>query len=333
MSTLRQDATTRQWVILAPVRKDRPHGDRPPGEQAARPTPPPFDADCPFCPGNEDQTPPEVMRRPADDGWHVRIVPNRYGVLEGDGGAGRTGPPLFRQMPGIGAHEVVIESARHDRRLDAMSLEEVTEVVRAWRDRYRQLVALPHTRAVVVFKNFGELAGASLVHPHSQIVAVPVFLPRLLRRLDVATRYYDENGTNLYADLIDGELTEQIRVVERHGRIVTWCPFASQTKFETWIAPTFHESSFGDTTDEDLPDIAAGIVRVLTAIRTACNDPDYNLVLYSAPAEGNHDATFRWHLKVLPKLSTPAGFEMGSAMSINTVAPEDAALALRGALS
>ena len=245
----------------------------------------------------------------------------------------RSGPPLFRQMPGVGAHEVVVESARHDDRLETMRTEEVVEVVRAWRDRYRQLAALPHIRAIVVFKNFGEFAGASLVHPHSQIVAVPVYLPRLLRRLDVATRYYDENGTNLYSDLIGGELEAGSRVVEEHGRILTWCPFASQTRFETWIAPTFHESSFGDTSDEDLPDLAAAIVRALTAIRVACSDPDYNLVLYSAPAEGNHDTTFRWHIKVLPHLSTPAGFEMGSGMNINSVPPEDAAVALRGALA
>jgi UDPglucose--hexose-1-phosphate uridylyltransferase len=274
-----------------------------------------------------------VLRRPGEGAWAVRIVPNRFGVLEGDGDAARTGPPLFRQMPGVGAHEVVIESPRHDTRLEGMPVSEVVEVVRAWRDRYRQLTALPQTRAVVVFKNFGELAGASLLHPHSQIVAVPVFLPRLLRRLDVATRYYDENGTNLYSDLIAGERDAQIRVVQEQGRILTWCPFASQTKFETWIAPTFHESSFGHTSDDDLLDIATAILRTLTAIRIACADPDYNLVLYSAPPEGNHDATFRWHIKVLPRLSTPAGFEMGSAMSINSVTPEDAALALRGALT
>ena len=327
MSVLRQDPTTHQWGIVAPVRGDRPHSPA----VWARPELPARDPSCPFCPGNEDQTPPEVARDPAD-GWQVRVVPNKYGALGGNGSTERGGSPMFRDMPGVGSHEVVIESPRHDARMHDMSVEEVSRVVRMWRARYRELIAEPQLRAVVVFKNFGTLAGTSLVHPHSQVVATPVFLPRLIRRLDVATRYFDDNGHCVYDDLIEAERDAGARIVEERGGFVSLVPFAAATPFETWILPTSHESSFGEIRDEEIEGFASLLRSTFGAIRAACGDPDYNLVLYSAPLNGHPEEYFHWHVKILPKLTTPAGFEIGSAMSINTVLPEDSAVALRGAL-
>ncbi|MGZ4147222.1 MAG: galactose-1-phosphate uridylyltransferase [Actinomycetota bacterium] len=328
MSTLRQDPTTRQWVVLAPRRGARPHERL----VVPRPTLPEHDPACPFCPGNEDQTPPEIDRLERDGRWTVRVVPNMFAALSGDGPATPSGPPLFREMPGIGSHEVVIESRRHDARLDEMDIAAVADVVGTWRTRYRALIAKPHIRAVVVFKNFGALAGTSLVHTHSQIVATPVFLPRLLRRLDVATRYADENGTCVYDDVIAAERAAGVRVVAECGAFLAFEPFAANSPFETWIAPMDHRASFGETGDDDVEDLACAIRDVLRGIRLACGDPDYNLVMFSAPSNGRADRVFHWHLKLVPKLATPAGFELGSAMSINTVPPEDAAGALRDAL-
>ncbi len=315
-------------MILAPRRGERPH------EPVVVPRPPQPERDpaCPFCPGNEDRTPPEILRLPPEGpDWRVRVVPNLYGALGGDGPARRTGSPMFREMPGVGSHEVVIESPRHDARLDEMTQEEVAEVAWVWRERYRALMARPEIRAAVVFKNFGRLAGTSLLHPHSQIVATPVYLPRLLRRLDVATRYFDDTGMCLYDDLIAAEREARVRIVDECGSFVSLEPFAAGSPFETWILPTFHQGSFGDLLDEELDDLACILIRTLTLIRRACGDPDYNLVVYSAPMNGHVDEVFHWHIKLIPKLSTPAGFEIGSAMSINTVPPEEAAEALRSA--
>jgi UDPglucose--hexose-1-phosphate uridylyltransferase len=329
MSTLRQDPTTRQWAILATRRGDRPHED----VVIPRPELPAFDPDCPFCRGNEDQTPPEILREPPGDAWQVRVVPNMYAALSGDGTAVRSGQPMFREMPGIGSHEVVIETPRHDGRLEEMSQDEVARVIWVWRERYQTLIARHDVRAVVVFKNFGALAGTSLTHSHSQIVATPVFLPRLLRRLDVATRYYDENGACVYDQLIEAETGAEVRMVDDHGGFVALEPWAAQTPFETWIAPRFHQGSFGSLDDEGIRGLADILIRTLTALRHACGDPDYNLVMYSAPTDGGHaEEVFHWHLKLIPRVSTQAGFEIGSAMAINTVAPEDAAQALRAAL-
>jgi UDPglucose--hexose-1-phosphate uridylyltransferase len=324
MSTLRQDPTTRQWAILSPPRADRPHEH----VTVPRSPLPRLDALCPFCPGNEDRTPPEILRDPPGEGWRVRVVPNMYPALAGSGPITRTGVRMFREMPGVGSHEVVIESPEHDSRLDAMSRQEVSRLVSVWRSRCRDLLAEPHIRAVVIFKNFGVLAGTSLAHPHSQVVATPVFLPRLLRRLDVATRYYDENGTCVYDDVIAAERRKKIRVVGECGKFVAFEPFASASAFETWIAPSFHQASFQDLPDGYVDDLACILIHTLRAIRHACDDPDYNLVLYSAPTNG-HELAFHWHIKILPKLTLPAGFEIGSAMGINTVPPEDAAAALR----
>lgn len=328
MSTLRQDPTTRQWVVLAPRRDARPH------ERIVvpRPQPPERDEACPFCRGNEDRTPPEIARLPQEGPWSVRVVPNMFAALAGDGPVSRTGPPLFREMQGIGSHEVVIESPRHDARLDEMDIEDVARVVEMWRARYRALIAEPHIDAVVVFKNFGPLAGTSLVHTHSQVVGTPVFLPRLLRRLDVATRYADENGSCVYDDVIAAERASGVRLVTSCGRLVAFEPFAANSPFETWITPAFHQASFGDIADEDVEDVACIVRNVLRAIRAACDDPDYNLVMFSAPSNGRSDRVFHWHIKVVPKLATPAGFELGSAMGINTVPPEEAAEALRTSL-
>jgi UDPglucose--hexose-1-phosphate uridylyltransferase len=289
------------------------------------------DEACPFCPGNEDQTPPEILRTPEGPDWRVRVVPNMYAALVGEGPARRSGSPMFREMPGVGSHEVVIESPRHDARLDEMDQEEVAEVIEVWRSRYRDLIARPEVRAVVVFKNFGPLAGTSLTHPHSQVVATPVFLPRLLRRLDVATRYFDENGVCVYDDVIAAEREVRLRVVDECGSFIALAPFAANSPYETWVLPSFHQGSFGDLSDEEIDDLACILIRTFTAIRRACGDPDFNLVLYSAPTNGHTDEVFHWHIKILPKLATPAGFEIGSAMSINVVAPEDAADALRRA--
>lgn len=330
MSTLRQDPTTRQWAILATRRGDRPHEP----VVVPRPELPEFDGTCPFCPGNEDLTPPEITRVPPGDAWTVRVVPNMYAALTGDGATPRSGEPMFREMPGVGSHEVVIETPRHDGRIDELEPDKVTRAVWTWRERYRELIARPEIRAVVLFKNFGALAGTSLTHPHSQIVATPVFLPRLQRRLDVATRYYDEHGSCVYDDVIAAERRSQVRVVDEVGGFIAFEPWAAQSPFETWIAPTFHQGSFGELGDDQLDDLAWILIRSLRAVRAACGDPDYNVVMYSAPSnEGHATRVFHWHLKLIPRIATQAGFEIGSAMSINTISPEDAAEALRRALA
>ncbi|HEX9823904.1 MAG TPA: galactose-1-phosphate uridylyltransferase [Actinomycetota bacterium] len=330
MSTLRQDVTTSTWVILAPTRAARPH--RPPAR--ARPAVPSRDPACPFCPGNEDQTPPEIARTGAGgEGWQQRVFPNLYAALAAPGSTERREENGFREMHGVGSHEVVVESRGHDSRLDQQPAVEIASVIGLWRERYLRLMREPWAKAVVVFKNFGETAGTSLVHPHSQIVATPVFPPDSLRRFAVATRYYDDTGNCVYDDLRDAELASGERIVARRDGFVALTPFAGSVPFETWIMPTEHSASFGRLDDAAIPDLAAMLGDVLAALRLAAGDPDFNLVVRSAPVHEEEKPYFLWHLQVLPRIATAAGFELGSGMSINTVAPEDSALALREALA
>lgn len=330
MSTLRQDPTTKEWVILAPHRAARIH--RLPW-LPARPDPVDHDPTCPFCPGNESQTPPEIGGVRGEDAWRVRVVPNLFPAFDGEGTTERRGGPAFREMGGVGAHEVVVESPRHDARLEELDPEHVTRVIDTWRTRYRDLKRRAWARAVVIFKNFGPGAGTSILHPHSQVVATPVFPPESLLRFAVATRYYDDTGHCVYDDLIAEERVAGDRVVSERGRLVALAPYASGTPYETWIAPTFHQSSFGQLEDDDLEDLAQLLRDVLGGLRDAAGDPDFNLVVASAPAHEESKPFFLWHLKVLPRMSTPAGFELGSGMSINTVPPEEAAAALREAIT
>ena len=333
MGTLRQDATTNEWVILAPDRATRPGPAR--GEPIAsfRPPLPSHDPACPFCPGNEDQTPPELSRTPAEGPWERRVVPNRYPAVAPDGDTDRHGEPLAREMDGVGYHEVVIESPRHDERLDEMPIDRIAGVVATWRDRYRTLAADPRIKAVIVFKNVGERAGTSLVHPHSQILATPVIPPDAIRRYAVATRYFDDTGRCVYLDLLDRELETAERVVAERPGLVAVAPFASRVPYETWITPRTPRPSFASLRDGEVREVAELLRDVVTALRHAADDPDFNLVIHSAPAGEESKPFFLWHLRVLPRIVTAAGFELGSGMSINCVAPEDAARRLRRAMA
>jgi UDPglucose--hexose-1-phosphate uridylyltransferase len=328
VGTLRQDPTTGEWVILAPERAARKAFDCP-----TRPPAPAFDAGCAFCPGNEHLTPPEIHRAPAVGPWEQRIVPNRFPAVSDGEDTERTGDRLGKEMPGVGAHEVVIESPVHDQRLDHMSPDRVSGVVAAWRERYRFLAGQPWARAIVVFKNFGERAGTTLEHPHSQIVATPVVPPDAVHRYSVASRYYDDTGHSVYLDVLQRELDQGTRLLAERGRFGAIVPFAGHVPYETWIVPRTLQPSFGQLRDEDIADVAALLRDVVAALRRTVDDPDYNVVVQSAPIGQELAPAFLWHVRILPRLVTTAGFELGSGMSINSVPPEAAAASLRAALA
>jgi len=330
VSTFRRDPTSNEWVILAPRRFNRPHT----APAATREPRLELDPACPFCPGNEHETPPEILRLPRDAPrrpWQLRVFPNLYPAVSPDGDESRDGDDPFQEMRGRGAHEVVVESPRHDDRLDEMSLEANAWVLEVWRERYSALLSRPSVRAVIVFKNFGVGAGTSLLHPHSQIVAVPVYPPQWMHALNVSMRYFDAAGRSVYDDIVANERAARVRVIAETDGFIAFCPFAGKSPFETWILPSAHQSSFGNLTDEEIPDLAAITRDVLGRLRAAAGDPDFNLIVYSAPAESAEGRLFRWHLRIIPRITLPAGFELGSGMGINTLMPEDAAEALRSA--
>ncbi|HZD72031.1 MAG TPA: galactose-1-phosphate uridylyltransferase [Actinomycetes bacterium] len=330
MSELRHDPFTRGWVIVAPERAARPH-------QLARPASPPASrhaAACPFCPGREQDTPPELWRATGPDGqWQVRVVGNRFPALAGTGRPQRRLlDHAFLAMDGLGHHEVVIESRHHDWDPATAQTAEVRRVLEAYRARYR---ALQDERPGVIlpFRNHGSGAGTSLPHPHSQVVKTPVVPLRLRQLLDVARAYYDDRGGCLYVDVTEQELADGSRVVLATPELVALQPFASAAAHETWIMPRFHQASFGDAADQTLDALAGALRAVLAGLSELLGDPDYNYVVHSAPVGEERTEYFLWHVQLLPRLSVPAGFELGSGMAINPSLPETTAAALRDAIA
>jgi len=334
MSEIRQDITTNEWVIIATERAKRPHDFVKP----AKPLPPEFDPKCPFCPGNESMTPPEVLGYrdggpPNSSNWWIRVIPNRFAALS-PGKAGEEPKRevtngLFRKMEGVGKHEVLIETPKHNLYFPYFTDKQSEEVLIALRERYLALRSEPRTQVVVIFKNHGDQAGTSLLHPHWQIVATPIVPQSLRRRTAVATRYYDDNGGCLYCDLIQAEFKAARRVIEDSSKFFVIHPFASRSPFETWILPKQHSACFGSLDLDSAKELGKVLKRVLGKLFNLLGNPDYNIVIHTAPVKEEDEDYFHWHLRIIPRLSMMAGFEIGSGIFINTALPEETAEAMR----
>lgn len=330
MSVLRYDVTTNDWVIFTPERTRRPHDF-----QKTAAALPPSEALCPFCPGNERLTGPEIYAlrgnsAPNTPGWIVRVVPNKFPAMriEEDHHRHEEGF-LFRFMGGCGAHEVIIETPEHDRIVATQTVEHVEFVLRTLQLRHNDLVRDLRFQTIVIFKNHGEGAGASLRHPHWQLIATPV-VPRTLRlKHTVATDYFDRTGDCLYCVLLEEELHSGQRVVAENDHYAAIMPYASHVPFETWILPKVHQSSFGQVEPARFRPLADILKILLAKFYAGLENPDFNLTINTAPRGDEDKKYFLWHMEIVPRLIKPAGFEMGSGMAINTVLPENAAEFLR----
>jgi len=327
MSELRHNLLTQDWILFAPERSRR--GELRP--HVARPRPAAHVADCPFCPGNEERSAGAVLEMAGDGGWTLRVVPNKFPALEPSGGTAGPGSEPFPRRPAFGYHEVLVESHRHDDVLALMDDDGVARVLAAYRSRYQALRADPRVHHVVVFKNHGADAGCSQEHPHSQIVAMSVVPPEVRHRLAIVEDYRARHGECLSCHLLAEEVAAAERVVLADEHFVAYVPFAAYSPFHTWIVPRAHQASFGDLSDEALAALARTLRALLHKVHVALGDPDYNLVLRSAPGDARAAASWHWYASLVPRVSKQAGFELGSGMFINTMLPESAARLLRDA--
>ena len=330
-SAMRLDPTTGDWVLFAPSRLLRPQEFRPHRPAALREATP--DRKCPFCPGAEQLTPPEVYREPPSNGsseWLVRVVPNRFPALQVEESPRRvTDGPGFERMGGCGAHEVIIESPVHSTPLALQPIDQIERVLRAARSRYRDLMQDQRMQAIVVFENYGTNAGTTLSHPHWQVIATAVVPPLLRLKHRIATEYFDRTGDCLYCAMTRRELDASERVVVANDAFAAVVPYASHIPFELWILPQRHVPSFGDVADHELRPLAEILRTSLQSLHACLEDPDYNMTIDSVARGDEHKAYFLWHIRVLPRLAPQSGFELGSGMSVNTVLPEEAAAYLR----
>lgn len=332
MPELRQNPATKEWVIIATERARRPEEM---GAGVAEVSPEEREK-CPFCPGKEKQTPPEIMAyrtygtKADSPGWWIRIIPNKFAALVPQGNIERKKiDDFFTYMDGVGEHEVIIESADHNQTIATMEQKQVEEIFLAYRERYVTLSKNPRFEMVILFKNYGVTAGTSLRHTHSQIIATPITPLHIRNRIEAAMHYFDDNGRCVYCDMIKKETLAKERMVMETGDFVAFGPFASRSPFETWVMPKKHSSSFEDISAENAKELAFVMRATLIKIYKSLNNPDYNYVIRSTPVHEKNVEYYHWHIMVIPRVSAVAGFELGSGIYINTVIPEAAAKFLR----
>ncbi len=330
MPELRKDPITGRWVIISTDRARRP-------SDFTRMTVEPSGARfCPFCPGNEDKTPPEVLSYHTDglthEGrWSLRTVPNKFPALRVEGDLDRQGEGLYDRMNGVGAHEVVIETPDHMATLSTMDERQVAEVLWAFRDRVLDLKKDKRLRYVMLFKNHGEAAGATLEHPHSQIIALPVVPKRVQEELDGARKYFEFKERCVYCDILRQDLKDSERVILETDEFAALAPFASRFPFETWLLPRRHESHFENIREAELANLAWVLRNVLRKMDRVLEKPAFNLIVHSAPVQESTSEHYHWHIEIIPKLTRVAGFEWGTGFYINPTPPEEAARFMREA--
>jgi UDPglucose--hexose-1-phosphate uridylyltransferase len=328
MPEIRQNIITRQWVIIATERARRPDQFR--NAEAPRKDLPRHDATCPFCPGNEAMTPAETFRFPQAGPWQVRTFPNKFAALSAEGELARHVEGVKRTISGVGVHEVIVESPLHNTSLALMAEAEIEKVIAACLDRYHKAFSDHRVEAVTLFKNHGVAAGTSLLHPHCQLIGTPVIPTEVRQRLERALRFYDDNGSCIFCTTLNEELKDQVRLVAENKHFVAFIPFAALSPFHLWIYPRRHNASFGMITGDEISSFARILRGVLRKLHFGLNDPDFNLVVRTAPRESNHIRYYHWYMSVVPRLTKAAGFELGSGMYINVSRPEDSAAFLRG---
>ena len=327
---MRYNPVSGDWVIYATARRARPDEMRPRAGLCSPASS--YEPSCPFCPGNDHMLPGILLELGSDAGdWKVRVVPNRYPALTPEGNCTESPEGVYRVMQGIGHHEVIIESQHHNRPIGSLSPSEAKFVIEAYHRRYRDLAANPGIRTVFIFRNHGVKAGTSLLHPHSQIIATPLVTQSMQTRRRQALAHVKTSGRCLFCQISEEEAHTGRRIVFQNDHFVGFVPYAAETPCETWIVPTAHRADFGDIAEDEKTGLAEALQSVLARIRETLNDPDYNFVIHSVPfADAVEAPALHWYVQIQPRLTTPAGFEMGSGIRINPSLPEADAAFLRG---
>ena len=371
MSTLRKNSITGNIVIFASGRRGRPRQTTDTRSVVKSADHPSHVPECPFCSGNESKTPPtlfEILRTPEEMGseadvesapspphapWSLRVVQNAFPAVALPDGSG-LGESITKQqtsgranveMDAVGFHEVVIESPKHNDCIALQSSKKITDILRAWRARGQALrdseKSLQH---ILYFKNNGTVAGASLVHPHSQIVGLPIVARDAAVRQQANFKWFTEHKKSVFQQVVDEEMalrdTSSVhRIVEQNDHFISFVPFAAISPFHLYIMPLANVAHFEEASDQMIEACGQILSRSLRRHHYTLDEPDWNMVLRSAPLRGRHnqkaldaDHFYRWHIVVTPRLSAGAmaGFELGSGMFSNGNAPEEDAAMLRG---
>jgi UDPglucose--hexose-1-phosphate uridylyltransferase len=337
MPELRKDPILGRWVIVATERAKRPD------QFTGKPQEGPSEKTCPFCEGNEANTPPEIYavrpRRSSSNGpgWDLRVVPSHAPFLRIEGELERRGKGLFDLMNGIGAHEIVIETDQHIANMADLSEEQISKVITCYIDRMTDLERDSRFKYVLVFKNYGWIAGGGRVrHSRSQLIATPVNPKRVKEELVGARQYYDYHERCIFCDLIKQELVSKDRLILEIDGFIAITPFAARFPFEIWILPKKHSCDFTSIDMSMRSALSSIMKKVLAKLKKGLNDPPYNYILHTAPFRRQKlgywksiDNDYHWHIEIIPRLTRVAGFEWGTGFYICPLPPEDATKFLR----
>ncbi len=327
MPELRKDPITGRWVIISSDRGKRPTEF---ADQRTRKR----GGFCPFCAGNERTTPHEVLAyrdngQPNGPDWRLRVVPNKFPALQIEGDLNKQGEGIFDKMNGLGAHEVIIESPDHNATLATLPGKAMEEVLWAYRDRMEDLKKDKRFQYTLIFKNEGLIAGATLEHSHSQLIALPIVPIQVQEEIDGCRKHYNLKERCIFCDIIRQEMQSRNRIVMETQAFIALAPYAPRFPFETWIMPKRHISCYACSTNDDFKDLAFILQDTLRRLDKALSFPPYNYVIHTSPFKEEINDYYHWHIELMPKLTNVAGFEWGSGFYINPTPPEEAAKFLR----
>jgi UDPglucose--hexose-1-phosphate uridylyltransferase len=266
---------------------------------------------------------------PNQPGWEIRVVPNKFPALMIEGEQGKGAEGIYDRMNGIGAHEVILETPDHEKDIFEFDMKEIKNVVFAYRERVLDLKKDVRFKYVLIFKNHGQEAGASLEHSHSQLIALPVVPKRVSEEMVGGYNYFRFRDRCVYCDIIDQELSTKERIVDENADFVSVAPYAPRFPFETWIIPKNHSAVFEAIDDGELSSFAEMVLLTLRRLNVVLSDPPFNYVIHASPFNVGEMEHYHWHLEIIPKLTKIAGFEFGSGFYINPTPPEEAARYLR----
>lgn len=330
MPELRRDPIAGRWVAIATERSQRPESYGKPSNHRHDEV-----VKCPFCPGEETETEPELMAyRPSggerdDTTWLLRVLANKYPAFAMSDRTPLRRRGIYESTSGQGAHEVIVYTREHERDLALSTPEEAINLVRAFRDRMDEHTRHPRIEYVSVFCNHGREAGASLRHPHCQLLAIPVLPNQIVDELREAGYYHDTRAQCIFCAMLKQETEELVRIVWQNDAFVAFCPWASHTPFEIWIVPRRHVARFENILHDEIPQLGIILREVLARLYFGLNNPPFNFFIHTAPSKRDVSRYYHWHLEIYPRLTQAAGFELSTGVMINTIAPEKAAAFLR----
>lgn len=322
LSELRFDLVSKDWIVIAKGRAKRPDSfaQMRIREQVSQ-------KDCPFC-DLSSQEPPVLEYKNEKGEIELAVVPNKYPAFFSSDSLHERAEGPYSLMDGVGFHEVVI-TADHEKSIAQMSVAQIRLLLDAYQERYLKLADEKFVNYVSIFINYGREAGASIAHPHSQIIAIPLIDPNLQRSLNGSRLFFENQGACVHCQMLEWDIEDGRRIIYQNKEFVVLVPFASRVAFEARIYPKEHHGYFEKIKEREKDQLAPALQVALGKIFEGLNDPAYNLFLHTAPCDGKDYGHYHWHLEILPKTSIWAGFELGAGIEISTIAPEEAAEYLR----